>query len=69
MNAIVEFVSGRCTNELFCAVASAREVVRVPVGASFVCNQCGKPLVAGDARSGRGAGSTALIIGTGMALT
>jgi TonB family protein len=68
MNAMVEFVSGRCRNEMFCAVASAGDVVRVPAGSRFVCSYCGNKLVevAGPRRQiGVRAGA---FIGGGMGL-
>ena len=39
------YTSGRCTNELYCAAASAGQTLRVPIGGQFVCPQCGKALI------------------------
>jgi hypothetical protein len=68
MNAMVEFVSGRCKNELFCAVATAGDVVRVPVGSRFVCSYCGNTLVEVPAARRRIGVRTAAFIGGGMGL-
>ena len=38
--------AGRCTNDLYCSTASARQNLQVPVESLFVCPQCGKPLSA-----------------------
>ena len=39
------YTTGRCINDLFCAAASSRQTLQVPVGSQFVCPQCGKALV------------------------
>jgi hypothetical protein len=36
---------GRCVNDLYCTVATAGEIVRVPAEGRFVCPHCSKPLV------------------------
>jgi TonB family protein len=36
--------TGRCLNDLYCASASAKQNVQIPVGSAFVCPQCGKGL-------------------------
>jgi hypothetical protein len=69
MNAPLEFVSGRCTNELFCAVASAGDIVRVPAGARFVCSYCGGKLEEASAPSRRIGLRGGAIIGGSMAVT
>ncbi len=66
MNAMLEFVSGRCTNELFCAVASAGDVVRLPVGARFVCSYCGSKLVEQAPHKRRVGIRTGMVLGGAM---
>jgi TonB family protein len=36
--------TGRCTNDLYCSFASAKQNLQVPLESQFVCPQCGKPL-------------------------
>jgi hypothetical protein len=69
MNVMMEFVSGRCTNDLFCAVASSGEEVRTPAGANFVCPQCGKPLTRFEKPPPRSGLMIGLIAGGGLAVT
>jgi len=68
MNAMLEFVSGRCKNELFCAVATAGDVVRVPVGSRFVCSYCGNKLVEVPAARRKIGVRAAAVIGGSMGL-
>ena len=68
MNAISEFITGHCTNKIYCALASAGEQIRVPVGGRFVCPYCGKNLV--DKLPTRRIGLRAgMFIGGGMGIS
>ncbi len=68
MNAISEFVTGHCTNKLYCALASSGEPVRVPLGGRFVCPYCGKELA--DKPPARRLGlRTGMLIGGGLGLS
>jgi len=41
--------AGRCTNDLYCSLASGKQNLQIPVDSLFVCPQCGKPLTAPSA--------------------
>jgi outer membrane biosynthesis protein TonB len=47
---------GRCTNALYCSVASAEEIITLHDDDAFLCPKCGKGLQAASQQSGRAAG-------------
>jgi len=68
VNAISEFITGHCTNKIYCALASSGEQIRVPSGGRFVCPYCGKNLV--DKPPVRRMGLRAgMLIGGGMGIS
>jgi phosphate transport system substrate-binding protein len=56
------FTRGRCTNFDYCSVAESRRDVEIPVGAAFICPECGRPLKIPDTR-GRGSALVPAAIG------
>ena len=46
---------GRCTNALYCSVASAEEIITLHDDDAFLCPKCGKGLQAATQQSGRAA--------------
>jgi len=64
----MEFRSGRCSNDMFCSLASGGHAVRVPADGNFVCPQCSKPLVAAEERQRRSPLVVGALAGGGMAL-
>jgi hypothetical protein len=64
----MEFRSGRCSNDMFCSLASGGHAVRVPVDGNFVCPQCSKPLVAAEERQRRSPLVVGALAGGGMAV-
>ncbi len=57
---------GRCMNDLYCSLASAKQTVQVPVGSLFVCPQCGKELVVPPAERKRNLTAPVLIAVGGL---
>jgi TonB family protein len=55
--------TGRCTNDLYCSFASAKQNLQVPVASQFVCPQCGKPLVVPPPPKRALSPETAVIVG------
>src|ERR1700733_6621326 len=64
----MEFRSGRCSNDMFCSLASGGHAVRVPADGNFVCPQCSKPLVAAEERQRRSPLVVGALAGGGMAV-
>ena len=61
------YTTGRCINDLYCAAASSKQNLQIPVGAQFVCPQCGKALVEPPSER-RGATRPVLIACGGLVL-
>jgi TonB family protein len=66
---VMAFRTGRCTNDLYCSFASARQDLQVPADAKFLCPHCGKPLSEPSASARGGPMRMAVIAGGGLALT
>ncbi|HTZ71212.1 MAG TPA: energy transducer TonB [Acetobacteraceae bacterium] len=62
-------VMGRCTNDLFCALASTGVVLRVPTDGLFVCSHCGRPLTEASERGWNRNLVIGAVVGGGLALT
>ncbi len=59
------YTTGRCMNDLYCAAASGRQLLQIPMGNQFVCPQCGKPL-AEPASERRAISSPVMLICCGL---